>query len=198
MTKSWTLEEWKIGRRIVQFNREQKGKTIRCQFNSMAQEDATSNSTNTVVSCIYWKDQKEFFITSVDCIYLLEALMDIKFSVEEKNRIRRNLEGFRPMTVSKCKVDTSDFFKQVMGFPKPKPRNIEKDIKVFPWKALPYALKKIITKYTAIGSSLSGHAIENAHTSLSDQNTINRLSLNENNITRKPPNDILFYQSGSN
>jgi hypothetical protein len=36
-----------------------------------------------------------------------------------------------------------------MSFPNPKPRNIEKDLKVFPWKALPYALKKIITKYTA-------------------------------------------------
>lgn len=75
--------------------------------------------------------------------------MDIRFSVEEKNRVRRNLEGFRPLTVSKCKAESADFFKLIMGFPNPKPRNIEKDVKVFPWKTLPYALKKIVTKYTA-------------------------------------------------
>lgn len=75
--------------------------------------------------------------------------MDIRFSVEEKNRVRRNLEGFRPLTVSKCKAESADFFKLIMSFPNPKPRNIEKDVKVFPWKTLPYALKKIVTKYTA-------------------------------------------------
>ncbi|KAI8093116.1 uncharacterized protein BX664DRAFT_328961 [Halteromyces radiatus] len=103
----------------------------------------------TIVSCIYWQERNDWFITSVDCIQLLEHLMDSRFSVEEKNRVRRNLEGFRPVTVSKCKAESADFFKLIMSFPNPKPRNIEKDLKVFPWKALPYALKKIITKYTA-------------------------------------------------
>jgi hypothetical protein len=36
-----------------------------------------------------------------------------------------------------------------MGFPNPKPRNIEKDVKVFPWKILGHALKKIIGKYVS-------------------------------------------------
>jgi hypothetical protein len=36
-----------------------------------------------------------------------------------------------------------------MGFPAPKPRNIEKDVKVFPWKILSHALKKIIGKYVS-------------------------------------------------
>ena len=40
-----------------------------------------------------------------------------------------------------------------MGFPNPKPRNIEKDVKVFPWKILAHALKKIISKYSASYSS---------------------------------------------
>ncbi|KAJ2684774.1 hypothetical protein GGH99_003942, partial [Coemansia sp. RSA 1285] len=79
---------------------------------------------------------------------------------EEKNRIRRNLEGFRPLTVSKCKSESADFFKLIMSFPNPKPRNIEKDVKVFPWRILPLALKKIIGKYTASYSSTSSVALE--------------------------------------
>lgn len=106
-----------------------------------------------VVSCIYWQERNDYFITSVDCIYLLEGLIGVQFTVEEKNRIRRNLEGFRPLTVSKCKPECADFFKLIMSFPHPKPRNIEKDVKVFPWKTLPNALKKIIRKYTPSYSS---------------------------------------------
>jgi hypothetical protein len=150
MAKNWAPEEWEHRRRLVQFWREQNGNEIRCTFDPVAQgERITNNSGHIVVSCIYWAERNDCFITSVDCIHLLESLMDIRFSVEEKNRVRRNLEGFRPLTVSKCKAESADFFKLIMSFPNPKPRNIEKDVKVFPWKTLPYALKKIVTKYTA-------------------------------------------------
>jgi hypothetical protein len=150
MAQNWSTEEWEHRRRLVQFWREQDGNEIRCSFDPVSQsERMTSNSGQIVVSCIYWAERSDFFITSVDCIHLLESLMDIRFSVEEKNRVRRNLEGFRPLTVSKCKAESAEFFKLIMGFPNPKPRNIEKDVKVFPWKTVPYALKKIVTKYTA-------------------------------------------------
>lgn len=109
---------------------------------------SNSRPTPIVISCIYWRERNDYFITSVDCIYLLESLIGIQFTVEEKNRIRRNLEGFRPLTVSKCKSECADFFKLVMSFPHPKPRNIEKDVKVFSWKTLPHALRKIVRKYT--------------------------------------------------
>ncbi|KAI7854372.1 hypothetical protein BDC45DRAFT_440633 [Circinella umbellata] len=114
------------------------------------------SSSSLVVSCIYWRERDDYYITSVDCIYLLEGLIGVQFTVEEKNRIRRNLEGFRPLTVSKCKPDCADFFKLIMGFPNPKPRNIEKDVKVFAWKTLPHALRKIIRKYTPSYSSTIG------------------------------------------
>lgn len=149
MTKGWNQEEWEHRRRLVQFWGKQQGNKITCSFEPVPQSERACNNSNIVVSCIYWVEQNDFFITSVDCIYLLECLMDIRFSVEEKNRIRRNLEGFRPLTVSKCKPESAEFFKVIMGFPNPKPRNIEKDVKVFPWKTVPYALKKIVTKYTA-------------------------------------------------
>ncbi|KAI8087387.1 hypothetical protein BDF21DRAFT_379329 [Thamnidium elegans] len=155
MAKNWAPEEWDNRRRLVQFWREQNGVEIRCTFDPVSQgERILTNSGHIVVSCIYWAERNDCFITSVDCIHLLESLMDIRFSVEEKNRVRRNLEGFRPLTVSKCKAESADFFKLIMSFPNPKPRNIEKDVKVFPWKTLPYALKKIVTKYTA--SSYNG------------------------------------------
>ena len=144
MTDGWTPEEREAQRRLVQFTRSQNGSTIHADFKPVTPEERSANSI--CISCIYWEAKDECFVTSVDTIYLLESLVGVRFTVEEKNRIRRNLEGFRPLTVSKAKQDSEEFFKVIMGFPAPKPRNIEKDVKVFPWKILSHALKKIIGK----------------------------------------------------
>ncbi len=45
-----------------------------------------------IVSCMFWAEKNEYFITSVDMVYLLEKLMVAEFNQEDKNRIRRNLE----------------------------------------------------------------------------------------------------------
>ncbi|KAI4162248.1 MAG: hypothetical protein LQ342_004116 [Letrouitia transgressa] len=147
MADHWTTEEWGAKRRIVQFWRSQTGSTINANFEPVSPDNRPPNSI--CISCIWWEERQECFVTSVDTIYLLESLVAVRFTVEEKNRIRRNLEGFRPMTVSKAKSDSEDFFRIIMGFPNPKPRNIEKDVKVFPWKILAHALKKIIGKYVS-------------------------------------------------
>ncbi|KAI8098605.1 uncharacterized protein BX664DRAFT_319138 [Halteromyces radiatus] len=174
MTQNWNALEQQQGRRLVRFWREDKPHDlIQCCFESVSQNDSAATDTNnTVVSCIYWPEHNDYFITSVDCIYLLESLMKTHFGVEEKNRIRRNLEGFRPLTVAKCKPISAEFFKRVMGFPHPKPRNIEKDIKAFTWKILPYALKKIIMKYSVTSSTsdtasglYSSHLVTQSNTS---------------------------------
>ncbi|KAJ6126916.1 hypothetical protein N7523_002528 [Penicillium sp. IBT 18751x] len=154
MTEGWTKQERDSQRRLVQFTRNQIGSTIHADFKPVAPEDRPQNSI--CISCISWEGKDECYVTSVDTIYLLEALVGVRFTVEEKNRIRRNLEGFRPLTVSKAKADSEEFFKVIMGFPAPKPRNIEKDVKVFPWKILSHALKKIIGKYSASYSSTAG------------------------------------------
>ncbi|KAL1965530.1 hypothetical protein VTN77DRAFT_5613 [Rasamsonia byssochlamydoides] len=154
MSEDWTAEEKEAKRRLVQFTRVQEGSTIHADFKAVSPEDRAPNSI--CISCIYWESKNECFVTSVDTIYLLESLVGVRFTVEEKNRIRRNLEGFRPLTVSKAKADSEEFFKVIMGFPAPKPRNIEKDVKVFPWKILSHALKKIIGKYSASYSSTAG------------------------------------------
>lgn len=153
MASGWTQEEWENRRRIVMFSKKQRGSTLTTSFKPVAANERPPNSI--CISCIYWAEKEECYVTSVDTISLLEQLVAApgRFTVEEKNRIRRNLEGFRPLTVSKAKADSEEFFKVIMGFPAPKPRNIEKDVKVFPWKILGSALKKIISKYSASPSS---------------------------------------------
>ena len=151
MADHWSVHEWESKRRLVQFQRRQSGSTIHATFHPISPEERAANSI--CISCIWWEEKNECYVTSVDTIYLLESLVAVRFTVEEKNRIRRNLEGFRPLTVSKGKPDSEEFFKVIMGFPAPKPRNIEKDVKVFPWKILAPALKKIIGKYSASYSS---------------------------------------------
>jgi hypothetical protein len=148
MAEGWSQDEWDAKRRLVQFRRSQSGSTITTLFEAVSPEERSPHSI--CVSCILWEEKQECFITSVDTIFLLESLVAVRFTVEEKNRIRRNLEGFRPLTVSKAKAESEEFFKVIMGFPNPKPRNIEKDVKVFPWKILAHALKKIISKYVCV------------------------------------------------
>ncbi|KAJ1924817.1 hypothetical protein IWQ60_004964 [Tieghemiomyces parasiticus] len=167
----WTAEESSNRRRLVQFWRRHEHNHIICGFNPVTAAERVQNSI--VVSCIYWDDKNDFFITSVDCIYLLEALIGVRFTVEEKNRIRRNLEGFRPLTVSKNKEDSATFFKLIMSFPNPKPRNIEKDVKVFPWRVLSFALKKIIGKYTASYSTTASIALDQCGLGGEDQAMVN-------------------------
>ena len=147
MPLDWSAAEWDAGRRLVQFRRSQVGSVITATFEPVTLEDRIPNST--CVSCIWWEQQGDCYVTSVDTIALLESLVAVRFTVEEKNRIRRNLEGFHPDTVSKTKPESEDFFKLIMGFPNPKPRNIEKDVKVFKWRVLAVALKKIIGKYAS-------------------------------------------------
>lgn len=144
MARGWSQEEWTARRRLVQFIRVQDKNVIKASFAPVRQVDF--KTSDIVISCIFRDDKNECFVTSVDAIYLLEGLVGVRFSVEEKNRIRRNLEGFKPITVSKSKSDSEAYFKLIMGFPNPKPRNIEKDVKVFPWKIVANAVKKIVGK----------------------------------------------------
>ncbi|OAF56243.1 hypothetical protein VC83_06731 [Pseudogymnoascus destructans] len=152
---TWSTEEIQSRRRILQFKRSQAGNTINLRVKPVMPEERQQHSI--CISCILWEDKNQCFVTSVDTIYLLEYIMAQKFQTEEKNRIRRNLEHFKPLTVKKPIPDkydeTNAFFTAIMGFPQPKPRNIEKDIKVFAWKSLSNALRKITSKYSVKSGS---------------------------------------------
>ncbi|CAG8959956.1 hypothetical protein HYFRA_00012673 [Hymenoscyphus fraxineus] len=171
MRDLWSEEEKNAKRRLVVFRRSQSGSTITTTFQPVTPEDR--NPSSICISCIFWEERNEYFVTSVDTIYLLEQLIAVRFPVEEKNRIRRNLEGFRPLTVSKGKAESEKFFQVIMKFPTPKPRNIEKDVKVFHWKDLASALKKIVGKYSASPASTlppassSGYAPEGSSAGIS-------------------------------
>jgi hypothetical protein len=148
---TWSTEELQARRRILHCKRSQSGNVINIKLRPVTLEERPPNSV--CISCILWEEKNQCFVTSVDTIYLLEHIMAQKFPTEEKNRIRRNLEHFKPLTVKKPASDKYDasntFFATIMGFPQPKPRNIEKDIKIFAWKSLSNALKKITSKYVS-------------------------------------------------
>ncbi|KAK3306295.1 uncharacterized protein B0T15DRAFT_136819 [Chaetomium strumarium] len=149
MAEGWTQEEWENKRRLVLFRKQQTGSVLTVSFKPVSAAERPPHSI--CISCIWWEEKQACYVTSVDTIHLLEQLLAApnRFGVDEKNRIRRNLEGFRPATVSKARAESEEFFKVIMGFGNPKPRNIEKDVKVFHWKDLAGALYKIISKYSA-------------------------------------------------
>ena len=149
MQENWTPEERAVKRRIVRFWREQNWTTVNAYFKPVrADEPPLPHEKNERrISCIYWEERDEHYITSVDTITLLESLVDDRFGTDEKNRIRRNLDCYKARTVSKGKAECESFYSLIMGFSDPKPRSIDKDVKVFPWPSLEPALKKIISKY---------------------------------------------------
>jgi hypothetical protein len=149
MQEKWTEGEKISGRRLIEFERSQAGSVVTITFKQVPLNSRTN--TNACVSCIWWEERKEGYITSVDTIRLLEHLVASRFNVQEKNRIRRNLEGFHPLTVAKGRANTDSYFKRIMGFGEPKPRVIEKDIKVFRWASLHGMLKKVVGKYVSAG-----------------------------------------------
>ena len=148
LCKGWDGDELEAGRRLISVHRVLQGHKLIVTCTPLRQEEYHP-SDECVISCIYHEQTRTCFVTSVDIIYLLERLTQQDFPVEEKNRIRRNLEGLRPTTVSKHRPGYEGFFQRIMDFPDPKPRNIEKDVKVFPWRILHTALKKIIGKYAS-------------------------------------------------
>ncbi|QRW08440.1 hypothetical protein RhiLY_07439 [Ceratobasidium sp. AG-Ba] len=152
MTRNWSDEEDIDNRRLVEFFCARDHGRIDVSFAPVYGENALDTSRN-VVSCIWWEEAGDFIITSVDTIGLLEKLVGIRFTTEEKNRIRRNLQVFKPSTISKNQAECESFFRMLMEFPPPRPRNIEKDVKAFSWSKLPSMLNKIISKYWFVTSS---------------------------------------------
>ncbi|KAJ7783003.1 developmental regulator medusa [Mycena metata] len=151
MCSGWDEAELQAGRRLVRFHKIQDGRRVILSCEPIRQEEYCE--TDSVISCIYREEAETCYVTSVDIIHLLERLTNDEFPVEEKNRIRRNLEALRPTTVSKHKPASEPFFQRIMDFPDPKPRNIEKDLKVFEWVLLGQALEKIMSKYSIYTSS---------------------------------------------
>ena len=150
--KPRTDEEYAAKRRLVQFWRYQRGSDVHLSFKPITRPQYVEDAN--VVSCIFREDTDECYITSVDLIGLLESVIENRFTTEEKNRIRRNLEGFKPETMSKAGSGRDEmgqaFFTLIMAFGEPRPRNIEKDVKIFKWSLILEAIQKILGKYVSL------------------------------------------------
>lgn len=141
--KNLSDEEIARRRRLVRFVRKEEGNTLRLFFYPIRQEDYEEEFF--VISCIYREDSRDTWCTSVDMMKLIEYISQDKTSDKEKGRIRRNLEFLRPTTVSR--MVRPQLFQMLMDFPMPKPRTIEKAIKVFKWNSLVAGLNKVMEKY---------------------------------------------------
>jgi hypothetical protein len=141
--KNLSDEEIARRRRLIRFIRKEEGNTLRLFFYPIRQEDYEEGFF--VISCIYREDSRDTWCTSVDMMKLIEYISQDKTSDKEKGRIRRNLEFLRPTTVSR--MVRPQLFQMLMDFPMPKPRTIEKAIKVFKWTSLVAGLNKVMEKY---------------------------------------------------
>jgi hypothetical protein len=105
-----------------------------------------------VINCMLPPDcGDEPSVTSVDIIKALELLVnppDRRLSIDEKNRVRRNIDTLRPTTLKKGE----ERLNWIMQLRSPRPITIAKDVKIFKWSSLEAALMKIIKKYVRFGS----------------------------------------------
>jgi hypothetical protein len=150
MTQSWSQEEYKVRRRVVQFFKNGEKKRIKATFKAIDPVERPKNGI--FVSCVYWYDKiahcDKWYFTSTDYLNLFESLIGIRLTSDEKNRIRRNLEEYKPITVGKNKNNSDEIYKDLMAYSFAKPRNAEKDIKIYEWKYLIHAVEKMVNKYS--------------------------------------------------
>ncbi|KAI5966073.1 hypothetical protein CANMA_003319 [Candida margitis] len=158
MMNNWSEDEVKARRRLVKFDVSHGDNNTMQMINFEAIKSVDYGVTQAVISCIYWQEKNRFICTSVDIILLLEYLVHQSFGIEEKNRIRRNLQSLKPTTVSRSNKNDRDFFSLIMSMENPRPRNIEKDLKVFNWSDLGKAIAKVMSKYYVVSSPSPGSA----------------------------------------
>lgn len=120
-TSEWNYEEKRNHRRLVEFTRSQTAHVIQLRGRSIPQtdfmidDDSTANKVT--ISCIYWPEQNQYLYTSADLLDLLQFAVGGRLTSDEKNRLRRNWEAFKPQTISKTRKDEQSFFNTLMKFP---------------------------------------------------------------------------------
>jgi hypothetical protein len=141
-------------RRFVRLMRKQQGSSIRLRMIAVSTEEVERDDRN-VISCMLPPDcGDEPSVSSVDIIKALEVLVnppDRRLSIEEKNRVRRNIDTLRPMTLKKG----DESLNWIMRLRNPRPITIAKDVKVFKWASLEAALVKVMKKYVSPRSCIT-------------------------------------------
>lgn len=138
---NWNEEEIKARRRIIVFERCESNGEVHLSFRPILRRQWHDEMA--AISCIYYEEMSSFYFTSVDILRFLEKLLYIQLRPEEKGRLRRKLETFHPLTVSKSNSGKS-LFHLVMSYKTPQPRSIHRGIKVFHWVYLEAAIRGLI------------------------------------------------------
>lgn len=146
MVRGWLSHEAAEQRRLVKFTFS-KLSLARFVIDFEPIRSSQYDPNLPIILCIYWREKDCHIVTLVDIVLLLEFLIQQSFSIEEKNRIRRNLQSLKPETITRANEDNERFFSLMMNMENPRPRNIEKDLKVFKWQDLLLALDKVVSKY---------------------------------------------------
>lgn len=156
---SWSEVERRLNRRLVAFTcvTDKASFIGRLSAHVIPHLDCAPKSSE-VASCIYVPNvasrlQNTCIITSFDFINLIAWMLRKPpwFLVDERNRVRRNLEIFRPETLYKeGPYEEWDIFKQVTSYQHPKPWNIQKDFKVFDWSLIEAMIREIMKKYIIV------------------------------------------------
>ncbi|KAM3122834.1 hypothetical protein ACQ2H7_003936 [Candidozyma auris] len=150
MQSSWCKEEQDEERRLVRLIVKRRSyATFAISAEPVAPYSYASDDNSLVISCIRWKEKNICVVTSVDIILVLEHLVGEHFSIEEKSRVRRNLQFLKPYTVTKSSPECRRLFSSLMSMENPRPRNIEKGLKVFEWSNLFVAVNRVLSKYSA-------------------------------------------------
>jgi hypothetical protein len=115
-----------------------------------------------LISCIYVSGCPDLgdtcVITSADFLSLVGWMLGNPedFDVTERDRIRRNMEIFRPVTLYKSKHTGSmwELYSQIIAYRNPRPLNITNDFKVFRWDNLEIMMRRMANSYGIVGEEM--------------------------------------------
>lgn len=159
MADNWTAEEQKVGRRLVRFERHRFGSVVELTFKMQPLKSLSEGEMMPdIISCVEWpQDRRGHFVTSFDILKLVEYVLEISMNTEVKNRARRNMASIASQTLARAGMELDsaddldeDVFTMVMGFDDPKPRSIEKSIKVYDWYDLADCLSRILSRFVSV------------------------------------------------
>ena len=141
LSTRWTAEEQAAKRRIVGFSHEWCNNVITIDFHWAAAEPERC------VSCIWWEERKEAFITCIDLVRIVESLTSVPFDNLEKSRIRYDFDRFKAEKVDG--LEHPEFWKTIIQFDIPKPFTHKRDLKLFQWTVIKPALIETIRNYVS-------------------------------------------------
>jgi hypothetical protein len=149
----WKALEKKAGRRLVRFWREQSGSLVNLSFAAQPPLDPYNEKSQMVISCIRLPDREGLWVTSFDIVRLAEYILHLPLNTDMKNRARRNMASVECKTLLRVVAHEHsklEGFTVVMQFEDPKPRSIEKSIKIYKWDVLQTCLSKILQRFVSV------------------------------------------------